>query len=147
VSARNKWLSLRGGLAIASFGAFGCGSSPLVPARIEAALATTFANLVHVQVSCMGLAPMAASDFGVRASCRKLLEGNNAGSGDWVCTILWQGPDRQPLRDTYDVFVTIDGCYTATIEGETLGGPTLRTRDGREVKNLLHTFEGCFDTT
>jgi hypothetical protein len=141
-------IGLKHGLAVvATFGAFGCGSSPIVAARIEPALAATFANLVQVQVSWMGLAPMAASDFSVRASCRKLLPGSDIGSGEWLCTVLWYGPDRQPLRDTYDLFVTTDGCYTATIEGETLGGPTLKARDGRDVKNLLHTFEGCFDTT
>ena len=132
--------------AVAIVASSGCGSSPIVPARLEPALTTTFANLVHLQVSLMGLGPMAAKDFAVRAYCRKLLGDRNAGSGEWMCTILWEGPDRQPLRDAYDLFVTTDGCYTATIEGEALGGPTLRTRDGREVRNLLHTFEGCFAT-
>jgi hypothetical protein len=129
------------------FAACGCGSTPIVAARIEPALAATFANLVHVQVSWMGLPPMDASDFEVRARCRKLMTGSDTGSGEWICTVLWRSPDRQPLRNTYDLFVNTDGCYTATIEGETLGGPTLKAPDGREVKNLLHTFEGCFDTT
>lgn len=133
--------------ALVVLAAYGCGSSPIVPARLEPALAGTFANLLHLQVSLMGLAPIAPSDVAVRTSCRKLLGTRNAGSGDWMCTVSWRGPDRQPLTDTYDLFVTTDGCYTATIEGESLGGPLLRTRDGREVKNLLHTFEGCFDTT
>jgi hypothetical protein len=43
--------------------------------------------------------------------------------------------------------VTTDGCYTATVEGESLGGPTVKRSDGRDVKNLLYVFEGCFDTT
>ena len=43
-----------------------CGSSPITSARIEAAIAPTFANLVQVQVSWLGLPPMAASDFGVK---------------------------------------------------------------------------------
>ena len=133
--------------ALAIVAGSACGSSPIVPERVEPALAATFANLVHLQVSEMGLAPMAPSEFAVRARCNKLLGGTDAGSGEWLCTVLWEGPDRQPLRNTYDLFVTTDGCYTATIEGEALGGPTLKTRDGREVKNLLHAFEGCFDTT
>jgi len=37
--------------------------------------------------------------------------------------------------------------YTATVEGNTLGGPILKASDGRDVKNLLFTYEGCFDTT
>jgi len=27
---------------------------------------------------------------------------------------------------------------------ENVGGPILRTAEGREVRNLLYTFEGCF---
>jgi len=50
------------------------------------------------------------------------------------------------LRDTYDLFVATDGCYTATAEEESLGGPMLKAPDGRDVKNLLYSFEGCFNT-
>ena len=133
--------------ALALFAGAGCGSSPIVPERVEPALAATFANLVHRQVPAMGLAPMTVSEFAVRANCNKLLGGIDKGSGEWLCTIMWQGPEGRLLRNTYDLFVTTDGCYLATVDGEALGGPTLKTRDGREVKNLLHTFEGCFDTT
>jgi hypothetical protein len=129
----------------------GCGSSPITPARIEGAIAPTFANLVHVQVNWLGLPPVPASEFAVKASCRKLGSGssawNSGGSGEWVCTLRWKGPERQSLRDTYDLFVTTDGCYTATSEGQNLAGPTLKALDGREVRNLLYAFEGCFDTT
>jgi len=120
--------------------------SPITRGRVEAAMATTFGNMVHLQVSRMGLASMSAADFAVKTTCQPRMSGQNAGSGEWLCAIAWQGPDRQPLRDTYDLLVTTDGCYTATVEGDTLGGPTLRSRDGRDVRNLLYTFEGCFDT-
>jgi hypothetical protein len=124
----------------------GCGSSPITPARIEGAMARTFANLVQVQVSWLGLPPMAAGDFDVTASCRKLSEGT-VGSGEWLCTLVWKGPERQTLRDAYELFVATDGCYTAMVSGESLGGPTLKAKDGREVRNLLYAFDGCFDTT
>ena len=81
------------------------------------------------------------------ASCRKLQTETSTGSGPWVCTLVWDGPNRQSLRDNYDVFVTTDGCYTALVAGETLGGPTVKSLDGREIRNLLYAFEGCFDTT
>jgi len=140
-------MALRAALMVTTTVAIsGCGPSPITPVRIENAVEPTFANLVQLQISWSGLPPMSASDFGVTASCRKLAE-NNMGAGDWVCKLAWLGPDRQTLRDAYDLFVTTDGCYTATIEGSNLGGPTLKTPDGREVRNLLFTFEGCFDTT
>ena len=125
--------------------ASGCGSSPITSDRIEVAIERTFANLVQVQVSWLGLPPMAASQFDVTAACSKAA-GNSVGAGEWVCRMRWLSPDRQTLRDTLDVFVTTDGCYSATPEGEHLGGPTLKTSNGADVRNLLYSFEGCFDT-
>jgi hypothetical protein len=125
----------------------GCGPSPITSTRIEAALETTFANLVELQVARLRLPPMTAPDFAVTAICRKPVAGAAAGAGDWSCTLVWQGPDRRTLRDTYDLLVTTDGCYTATVAGESLGGPMLKASDGSAVRNLLYVFEGCFDTT
>jgi hypothetical protein len=142
-------LCIEGGLIVvlaAALALSGCGSSPITSARIEGAMTRTFANLVQVQVSWLGLPPMAAADFDVTASCRKL-SGGTVGSGEWLCTLVWKGPERQTLRDAYDLFVATDGCYTAMVAGESLGGPTLKAKDGREVRNLLYAFDGCFDTT
>ena len=131
--------------AVALVVAAGCGASPISAVRIENAIQTTFANLVELQVSRLGLPPLPAPDFAVTAICRRQT-GADSGSGDWTCTMVWQGPDRRTLRDTYDLFVGTDGCYTATASGENLGGPTLKAADGRAVRNLLYSFEGCFDT-
>lgn len=126
--------------------AVGCGQSPITPVRIENAIEPTFGNLVRLQISWLGLPPIAAPDSGATASCRKLT-GGKTGAGEWVCNVAWLGPDRQTLRDRYELFVGTDGCYTATVEGKSLGGPRLKTSDGRDVRNLLFAFEGCFDTT
>ena len=138
-----------GVLAVAAALAVSCGGSPITSARIERAIAPTFANLVHVQIARVGLPDVAAADVKVTANCRKLVAGSGpTGAGDWVCTFGWSGPNGIALMDRYDVSVTTDGCYAATVDGAEahLGGPTIRTRDGREVRNLLYTFEGCFDT-
>jgi hypothetical protein len=90
---------------------------------------------------------LTAPDFAATAICRRQSAGGESGSGDWSCTLVWQAADRRTGRSAYDLFVATDGCYTASLAGEDLGGPTLRTRDGRTVKNLLYVFEGCFDTT
>ena len=123
----------------------GC-STPITPTRLEQALETAFANLVELQVQRLRLPPIAAPDFAVTAICRKPAAQRNAGAGDWTCALVWQGPNRQTLRDTYDLFVATDGCYTATVAGESLGGPILKASDGSDVRNLLYSFEGCFDT-
>jgi hypothetical protein len=132
-------------LAAAIVSIFGCGGSPLTSARIESVVGTTFANLVRVQVSSLGLPPIRPEDVGVRATCRRPTGTAERGSGEWTCTVAWQGPDARPVRDTYDVFVATDGCYIAGAEAATLGGPTITTSEGRAVKNLLYKFEGCFD--
>jgi hypothetical protein len=141
-------MGLRGLFAVATtVAALGCGASPITSNRIAGAIAPTFANLVQTQVARLGLPPVAASDFAVEASCRKLVAGSNSGAGDWACTLVWHGPNNRDLTDTYDLSVTTDGCYTATVEGEELGGATIKAPDGRDLRNLLYAFEGCFDTS
>jgi hypothetical protein len=125
----------------------GCELTPITQARIEGAIAPTFANLVYVQMSALGLPPMPPSAFGVKASCRRVLADSPVGSGDWTCIINWQGPDRRSIRDIYELFVMTDGCYTAMASAESFGGPVLKAEDGKEVRNVLYVFEGCFDTT
>jgi hypothetical protein len=125
----------------------GCGASGITSTRIERALETTFANLVELQASRMGLRPVSAPDFAVTAICHRPADHHGAGAGEWSCTLVWQGPDRRTLRDTYDLVVATDGCFSATVAGENLGGPVLKTPDGRQVKNHLYAFEGCFDPT
>jgi hypothetical protein len=89
---------------------------------------------------------MAAAEVAASARCLKLPTGG-VGAGEWVCTVIWMGPQRQSVRDAYDLFVGTDGCYMASLAGESLGGPVLKTQDGRSVRNLLYAFDGCFDTT
>ena len=146
---RTTGICLRGVLvAIATVAVAGCGASPITAARIEGAIEPTFANLVQIQVSWLGMKPVAASDIKVTANCHRLVIGGGvAGAGEWVCSVLWDVPDRGTILDEYDLLVTTNGCYTATVDGSQLGGPTLKRADGRDVRNLLYTFEGCFDTT
>ena len=109
-------------------------------------MGATFANLLRLQVTNVGLAPIQPAELSAKTTCQRLMAEQNIGAGPWVCTILWQDRNRQGQRDTYDLFVTTDGCYTATVSSETLGGPTVKTADGRDIRNLLYAFEGCFDT-
>src|SRR5262245_64262071 len=80
--------------AVAVLVVSGCGGSPVTSARIEAAMETTFANLAELQASRMKL-PMSAPEFAVTAICRNQLTGTEAGSGEWICAIVWQGPTRE----------------------------------------------------
>jgi hypothetical protein len=144
----SKRLMMRVAIAVAAaLAASGCSSySPITPARIERNIASTFANLVETQVSWVGLPRMTASEVAASANCLKLPTGGT-GAGEWVCTVIWMGPQGQSVRDAYDLFVNTDGCYMASLAGESLGGPILKTQDGKNVRNLLYAFDGCFDTT
>jgi hypothetical protein len=127
-----------------------CGTSPITSSRIEAAIAPTFANLIQLQLARLGVAPVPNSALIVRARCQRLPggTGTSAGAGSWTCSLIWFGPNHRRLVDSYELSVGTDACYTATVEtNEALGGPTIPIGDGREVKNLLYAFEGCFDTT
>ncbi len=140
-----------GALAVsAALALSACGPSPITEDRIERAIAPTFANLVHLQISRVGLPPLPASDIRVTASCTRLTPGDSrAGAGDWACALVWAGPNTRSVQDRYEVSVTPDGCYTATVDAAEaqLGGPTFTTPDGRTLRNLLYAFEGCFQTT
>ena len=129
----------------------GCGPDQGVTApRVEAAVASTFANLVHVQQPRLGGAPVLASALRATATCTKTgALGEARGAGGWRCTVHWFLPGHAPaVQDTYDVQITADGCYTATADAADahVGGPTLRAVGGAPVANLLYAFDGCFDT-
>src|SRR5207342_135666 len=92
----------------------GCGRSVITAGRLEPAIKTTFANLVHAQLARMGLHAIPASDLKVVASCYRV-GGGSSGAGEWACTLVWSGPNGATLRDNYDVVVGANGCYTATL--------------------------------
>ena len=126
----------------------GCGRSAVTATRLERAVGRTFANLVPLQLARLELTPVDRASIRVTASCFRPA-GGSAGSGAWVCTVIWAGENGVLLRDTYDVAVAPNGCYTASvdpIEGQ-VGGSITRTQRGQDVRNLLYTFEGCFDTS
>ncbi len=125
----------------------GCGGSAITSDRLEGAIAPAFANLVHAQLGRMGLPAVTAAQLRVVASCYRV-GGGDAGAGEWACTVVWSGPRGDTLRDAYDVTVTSNGCYTAMLSSAEaqLGGPTVTALDGRQIRNLLYAFDGCFDT-
>ncbi len=131
-------------------GALGCRPTGVTDSPLASAFALTFANLIQSQQALMGLPAVDARAFHAAATCHRVGPGGQAaGSGSWVCTVTWSVPNnRAPLRDTYELRVTPDGCYTATADGSEahVGGPTLTTRQGRTFPNRLYAFDGCFDT-
>ena len=65
-------------LAVIAATVCSCGPSPITAPRIEGAVGPTFANLVHLQLTRIGLPTIAASEISVLASCQKVMAGSNA---------------------------------------------------------------------
>jgi hypothetical protein len=127
-------------------------SGGVTQSKVEDAVASTFANLVEVQVSRLGAPRVEAASLHAYAQCLKVGPTREArGAGEWTCNIGWyvRGQTMGPVHDKYDLSVTSDGCYTATADGTEahVGGPTVTARDGSTVGNLLYAFDGCFDVT
>ena len=134
--------------------AAGCGRSGVTEERLERSASATFANLVSVQTQILGGKPVDAKALAATARCQKVGIANatndTRGAGTWRCTITWFVPGHAaPVRDTYEIAVATDGCYTATADGAEahVGGPTLKTLSGSIVTNLVYAFDGCFDTS
>jgi ABC-2 type transport system permease protein len=129
----------------------GCGSGGIAADRVENAVKSTFSNLIHLQRSMLGVPPIEPSALRSYVTCHRVGPGADVrGAGNWRCTVAWSYPgSRGPLRDTYELSVTMDGCYTATADAAEghIGGQTIKARDGASVANLLYAFDGCFDTT
>jgi hypothetical protein len=141
--------ALGAGLALAGAVAVNaCGSGGVTGPKIEQALSRTFANLVHIQEVKLGLPSIDAAALRVSPSCHKVSPNNgDRGAGTWRCSLLWYTSRGSPLRDSYELSVSVDGCFTATVDGAQMGGPTLTKIDGTTVTNLLYVFDGCFDAT
>jgi hypothetical protein len=127
-----------------------CGSGGVTAGRLEGAVGPTFANLIQVEEAMLLLPPVDAAALRVAASCKKIDPAKGEGGpGDYKCTLSWYAPgQRRSLRDAYEVSVTMDGCYTAKVDGEEahLGGPTVTTKGGATITNVVYAFDGCFDT-
>ena len=92
-----------------------------------------------------GCLPRVASEFeGEMRAAASSAGGADAGSGEWVCTLLCKGPDRQPLLKTDHFFVTTDGCYSGHRFGRgTSAVPTLK--GGGSVATGLGISSYAFD--
>ena len=148
MDARARRLINAGIAAVATAALSACGQSAITRARLEHALAPTFANLVEVQLVRMGLGPVPTPGIKAVANCRRISPGSpDAGAGEWSCSVTWAGPNRTTLLDTFDVHAMPGGCYTAgaaDADGH-LGGPMVPAADGTTTRNLLYVFDGCFD--
>jgi len=80
-SRSTHWRSAGASLAATMVLLSGCGSGGVTAPRIEDALAPTFANLIQLQRSILGLPDVDASAFARPATCHKLGQGKDVSGG------------------------------------------------------------------
>jgi ABC-2 type transport system permease protein len=130
--------------------ASGQGPSALTAQRLDASIATTFANLavIHAQwqTGTGGTAPH------IRAVCTRgagylganALKGQGQGD-DWSCTMTDTRTSDAEQPVVLDVTSKANGCYEAEA-GSSLGALLITSWQGQTFINPLYAFDGCLGT-
>jgi hypothetical protein len=122
-----------------------CGGPDITEARLDNAIAPTFANLYARQQALLGKSLPSTPQ--TSASCHR--SGKDApmtGAGaDWICQLLLQ-VGTSLTQYTYELTVQATGCYTADGPPGIVGQLTLTSHSGATRVNPLFAFDGCFDS-
>jgi ABC-2 type transport system permease protein len=113
--------------------------------RVEAAVSSTFSNLVVVQQGLLGQREDAGS-LKVFPFCKResVVNGPSSGAGDdWTCQMFVTGPNIGRLQVDYAVTIRPNGCYTAEGQRSVIGPLHIQTADGSVAVNPLYAFDGC----
>jgi hypothetical protein len=116
-------------------------------ARIEAAIAPTFANLYVQQSAILDVPGISANRVAAHATCDKggpKVADVGAGS-DWICTITFNDQTGTPQSGKFELQVHSNACYTAAGPTKLIGLQTITDSYGRDVTNPVFEFDGCFD--
>ena len=121
-----------------------CAGSDVTAARLDNAIAPTFANLYVCQQALIGKSLPSTPQ--ASASChRSGRDAPQTGAGaDWICQLLLQ-VGTSLTQYTYELTVQATGCYTADGPPGLVGQVTLTTPAGATRVNPLFAFDGCFD--
>jgi len=125
----------------------GCGSTDVTKARLENAVAPTFANLYVQQAEILGHTGVTVATAAASASCDR--GGPNVadkGPGaDWICIIHFTDDTHIAQDGKFEVQVKSNSCYTAGGPSKLVGLATITNTYGRDVPNPVFEFDGCFD--
>jgi hypothetical protein len=126
----------------------GCGGNDITKARLERALAPTFANLYVQRAQILGLPGVTVASTAPSADCdRGGPKVADVGPGaDWICLVTFNDADGKKQTGKFELQVRANSTYVAG--GPTkLMGPVMITdkRTGRDVPNPAFEFDGAFD--
>jgi hypothetical protein len=125
----------------------GCGTTDVTKARLENAVAPTFANLYVQQAAILGHAGVTVASTAASASCDRggPNVADNGPGADWICVIHFTDDTRTAQDGKFELQVKSNSCYTAGGPSKLVGLVTITDTHGHDVPNPVFEFDGCFD--
>jgi hypothetical protein len=145
---RLRTTALAAGLAVAATSALtGCGQPDVTKARLEHALAPTFANLYVQRATLLGEPGVTVAGIGATANCdRGGPKIPDVGPGpDWICMIHFTDDQGQPQDGKFEVQAKADATYVAGGPSKLIGPAMITDKTGKDVTNPVFEFDGAFD--
>jgi hypothetical protein len=135
-------------LAIAFVALIGRGGSDVTKARLEHAIAPTFANLYVQRANILDESGITITSIAASASCdRGGPTVRDVGPGsDWICQIAFHDDHGQTQNGKFEVQAKADATYVAGGPSKLVGQATLTDKAGRTVPNPVFEFDGAYDS-
>jgi hypothetical protein len=137
-------------VAVAAIAAITVGRSgpDVTRARLERAIAPTFANLYVRRAAILGQPGISVATVAATANCdRGGPTVPDVGPGpNWICMIRFTDDQGQPQEGKFEVQAHADATYVVGGPSKLLGLATLTEKStGREVPNPVFEFDGAYD--
>lgn len=125
----------------------GVGGPDITKARLEHAIAPTFANLYVQRAAILGQPGVTVASIAASADCdRGGPKVPDVGPGaDWICMINFRDEQRQQQSGKFEVHAKADATYVAGGPSKLVGLATLTDKAGHDVPNPVFEFDGAFD--
>jgi hypothetical protein len=126
----------------------GRGGPDVTKARLETAIAPTFANLYVQRAAILGESGVSVTTIAATAGCDR--GGSNVpdvGPGpNWICMIKFIDDQGKPQEGKFEVQAHADATYVAGAPSKLVGTATLTDKaTGRDVPNPVFEFDGAYD--
>ncbi|MGW5475364.1 hypothetical protein [Streptomyces sp. NPDC004008] len=124
------------------------GTPDITKARVEQALAPTFANLYVQQAAILGIPGITVSGIDASAHCdRGGPKVADVGSGtDWICMVTFHDDTHQVQTGKFELQIRADSTYVAGGPSKLIGLATITDKKTeKDVPNPVFEFDGTLD--
>ena len=139
---------LAAGFAVVATGSLaGCGQPDVTRARLERAIAPTFADLYVQRAALLGESGVTVAGIDASAACdRGGPKVPDVGPGpDWICMIHFRDDQGLFQDGKFEVQAKADATYVAGGPSKLIGQAMLTDTHARDVPNPVFEFDGAFD--